>query len=327
METEILRFRILKGRALSSSKEMACVLLPAVNAQAVEPLPSIKLKKVPKKLVAFPPFKDLKPFTMTIVGKLECPELDLASIFAQLKETIVSFPQKSGKSKEGKKVKIDVISPHVGSLISIKYGLAGQVLVKGIDNGTADFHNCINIYITVSDEFNAPEKNISFKLFRDEVHTTGSTRIEHTLQAWQAIRTQLLTMKEIYTEKDLPIDPDQLVLSQLSYKMIDISFWIGYEIVRDQLKAVIDETPRLHAVWNPKINYGVNVNVKYLLGAPDQELPLTRKKFPPCVTFIVFTSGKVVMSGRDFVEMEEAYCLFKEVLTKERGKIEFRPIK
>lgn len=257
------------------------------------------------------PFKTIKPFTITLTGSLNHGELNLKEIFHQLPITETNF-----KAKEGKKVKINVIG-HSGAIIAAKVKLDGVLKVRGIDKGTRAFNNCISMVITVSDSKGRPEKNIDFKLFKDNIQTTGSRTREHTIEAWDHLKSYLLQMKNVAT---VPVE--SLEIQNLKYKMLDISFDLGFMISRENLKSAIDKVNGFHVIWESGVHSN-GVSVKF----PLEEFigPLEKKKeMPRCVSMIVFTTGKCISSGDDPEIMEEVYDLFHSTMYALRDQIELK---
>jgi hypothetical protein len=264
------------------------------------------------KIVEYIPFNAIDPFTITLVGSLNHGELNLKEVFHQLPITETNF-----KAKEGKKVKINVIA-HSGAIIAAKYKVDGVLKVRGIDKKTRAFNNCISMVVTVSNKAGVAEKNIDFKLFKDQIHTTGSRTLEHTIESWSYLKTYLLEMTNISTTpvKDLNI-------VNLRYKMIDKSFDLGFKISRENLKGAIDKVNGFHVIWESGVHSN-GVSVKYPLEPFDGPLEKKKKKMPPCISLIVFTTGKVIISGNDPVVMEKIFDLFHKTVYAIRDRIELK---
>jgi hypothetical protein len=262
----------------------------------------------------FIPFMDINPFTITFVGKLSDQQLDLKEVFHQLPITETSF-----KPKAGKKVKVDVLG-HPGAIIGAKYKLDGVKVVRGIDKLTRPFNNCISMIMTVPSAKGIAEKNIDFKLFKDKIQSTGSRTIGHTEEAWRYLKGYLLQMKAISVN---PIEKLEIV--SLSYKMIDKTFGLGFKICREKLKTHIHLVNGFHVIWVAGVHSN-GVSVKYPLESFDGALVKKRKQMPVCVSFIVFATGSVIISGNDLAVMERVYNLFNTTIAGIRSEIELKII-
>lgn len=261
---------------------------------------------------AYTSFSSIDPFTITFVGKLSDQQLDLQEIFHQLPITETNF-----KPKPGKKVKIDVIG-HAGAIIGSKYKLNGVRVVRGIDKLTRPFNNCISMIMTVPSAKGVAEKNIDFKLFKDKIQSTGSRTIQHTEEAWRYLKGYLLQMKNISSS---PIE--KLEIINLAYKMIDKTFSLGFKICREKLKKHIHLVNGFHVIWVAGVHSN-GVSVKYPLESFDGALVKKRKQMPVCVSFIVFATGSVIISGNDLAVMERVYNLFNETVIAIRDEIELK---
>ena len=277
------------------------------------------------------PFSAIRPFTMTISGILNQEELNLKEIFHQLPITETSF-----RAKDGKKVKIDVVA-HSGAIIAAKCKIDGQACVRGIDKKTRPFNNCISLVMTVSGTDGKPEKNIEAKVFNNKFKTTGSRTLGHTLEAWSHMKKYLLQMTNVS-----PLPVAKLEIVEIQYEMIDISFDLGFKINRDNLKSAIDRVNGFHVIWEAGVHSN-GVSVKFPLEPFDGSIdgsvrvpggPLVagpaitsakqKRRIPPCISFIVFTTGKVIESGNNMAAMERAYDLFHATIRSIRDRVELR---
>jgi len=259
----------------------------------------------------FPAFSEHKPFTITLLASLSNGELNLREIFYQLPITETNF-----RAKEGKKVKIDVLG-HTGAIIAAKCKFDGTLKVRGIDKGTRAFNNCISMVITVSSGDGRPAKNIDFKMFKDNIQTTGNKNLAQTEEAWGYLKSYLLEMKNVAT---VPVA--SMELTKLRYKMVDITFDLGFKISREKLKSAIDKVNGFHVIWESGVHSN-GVSVKYPLEKFDGEM-VKSKKMPRCVSMIVFTTGKVICSGESPEIMEPVYNLFHRTIGTLRNEIELR---
>lgn len=262
-------------------------------------------------LFTYPTFPTYKPFTITFLANLTQGELNLSEIFKQLPVTDVDF-----KPVPGKRVKIDVTG-RPGDILALKMKENGQLLVRGIDKGTRAFNNCINMVITVTDEHGRAEKNIDCKLFKDNIQSTGNTCLRHTEETWRHLKAYLSQMNNV---ANLPLA--EIDLQPIEFKMYDITFSLDFMISRENFKAAIDKTHGFHVIWEAGVHTN-GVSVKYPLEPFNGEL-VRGKRMPPCVTFIVFTTGKVICSGRSPTVMEPIYNLFRETVNALRPEIELK---
>lgn len=273
-------------------------------------------------------YDSIEPYTMTLRGNFKSGELNLDEIIKHLEVTNLEF-----KPKTKKKIKVDVLGKP-GDIIGSKRKVNGEDIIKGINKGTRAFNNCISNIITVGDG-DKPINNIDLKLFKNSIHTTGSKKIEHTIQAWESVKKQLSKMKGVST-----VDVNSIEIEKFVYNMINKSFDLGFQIIRDELCLQLHGNygrNGFYAFWKPGIHSN-GVSVKFPLekfeefgdlfpkseNEENTDRKKKKKKLPRCVTFIVFATGSVILSGDNDEDMRRAYNLFRETINDIRDKIELK---
>ena len=267
--------------------------------------------------VEYAPYSSLKPFTTTLVGILNLDTINYVEVYHQLTITPTEILKMKGK-------KMELALVHPGGIVSAKVKLEdGTTSVKGIDKGTRPFNNCISMQMTVPDASGQAEKYIDLKLFRGKIQTTGSLSKEHTLFAWQAMYDYLKEMTKIgLTSEQL----QELHIADLKYEMVDITFSIDFKINRDMLKGASNQcrSRGFHVIWEPGVHAN-GVNVKFPVTPYDGVVTKKKKKgMPTCVTFIVFTSGKCIVSGPNPEDTERAYNAFRRMMLELRPLVEWK---
>lgn len=272
---------------------------------------NVQLKKMSSLAVqkeSYPSYESFSPYTITIAGEFENGELNLDEVMKQLEVVDVEFTPKPNK-----KVKVDVVGKP-GDILGCKKKVNNVDTFKGINKGTKAFNNCISHIITVGDSQDTAH-NIDFKLFKNSIHSTGSKKLEETIQAWESIKSQLVKMKGIGT-----VDVENINIAKYSFNMINKSFKLGFSVLRDNLCICLNSTRDSHnfyAHWKPGVHKN-GVSVKYpleKLSSPDDlmsDKKNKKKKLPRCVTFIVFATGSVIISGDNHDDMKRVYNLFRE---------------
>jgi hypothetical protein len=268
-------------------------------------------QRVPATRTTRQAYEEVKPFTITFTSAFERGTLKLEELFYQLPITEVECPPAKGKSKP----KL-IATPHAGAILSANFKINGRTVFRGANLETQAFNNCITLTMTVTDETGTPEKNISLKLFADSIQSTGSRSTDHTLQAFRYLKSYLVRMTNVCS---IPVA--ELELKPLACKMNGKSFQLGFRVNRDGLRGAIDKLNGFHTSWMSGVNSN-GVNIKY----PVEPFtgPLMGHKMPRCITFIVFTTGSMIMIGDDDVLMKEVYNRFHDTLDTIRDQIELK---
>lgn len=282
-----------------------------------------KIVRVPKKRIK--PFDTLPISTQTVMGYTNCT-FNLDNMFKNL-------PVEEIDCTNIKKIK----GEH-GKIYQLKYA-AG---VRGIPTKSGNFRNQITAYLFVID------KLITMKIFpTGKFHMTGCKRKEHPEQA---VIQLLLAMKK-YSTPEAPMYtmdvPEQPITVTIEVVMINVDFHLGFEVDQQKLDDLLRQTNNdFYTIYDTPVNTSVNVKLDYpepdaknypkiiIDGDPDKPditytttdiCPKATPKNTRTHTFLVFSSSKVIQSGRYYdTQMEIAYRKFHDFIIANRKKIELK---
>jgi TATA-box binding protein (TBP) (component of TFIID and TFIIIB) len=281
-------------------------------------------KEVSQTFESSKPFKSLPISTQTVMAYANCT-FNIESIFQKLPvEDIGDTPIKKINGEHGK-------------IYQLKR--AGQV--RGAPTKKGNFRNQITTYIYILD------KMITVKIFpTGKFHLTGCKRIEHQQQAIVQLMHYIRVAdgKENHTFQMEDEKPLNVILEVV---MVNVDFHLGFEVDQRKLDQILQqENNDFHSVFETPVNTSVNIKLEY----PDPSV----KKYPQIIfkgtiekphiiytttgeclkartvnkrthTFLVFSSSKVIQSGRYYdSEMEPAYCKFNDFIQNNRKNIELK---
>jgi len=307
--------------------------------------------------LSFPEFGDIKTSTKTYTANTNI-KLNIEKIFDFLPITEYVLVVK----KRGRKKKVDNINPNKdvpeGSIITIKY----QDKIKGVElkpqkakakAKTKWFRNSITIIIVL-------DKLINFKMCcNGTFQMTGCKNHQHAESCVKYIWKYIRNQPDLYTFTNKNSGTELEVLFIPS--MCNIDFSVGFIIDREKLNNYLCKNnnfeynnQNLHCLLETSFGYtGVNIKIpikkpiehlkiiklvysnqhgwqKYnttyqeylkLLTPKEQKQKLKSKKYN---TFLVFHSGKVIMSGINQEYMIDIYYFFLEIIRN--GYIHIREI-
>lgn len=307
---------------------------------------SVHRKKTRKDLV-FPEFDDIKVSTKTFTAMTNLT-LDLEKLFEYLPVTdFVVVPKRRGRKK-----KIAVVDPNKditpGSIITLKY----QNRVRGVDlkkkNKTKKkkkwFRNSFTTVIVL-------DKHINFKICRNGTfQMTGCKTDEHVQQCVQYIWNYIKDEKEIYT-----FSSGDALEALFIPAMRNIDFSLGFYVDREKLARYMATQTEFHCLLETSFGYtGVNIKIPLdkditemeiikmtynnkgeldeikadtystylnLLSMKEKDAKLKSDRYN---TFLVFHSGKVIMSGATANTMRDTYYYFLTIIRKCYDQIEER---
>lgn len=298
------------------------------------PLASVSSSASSSSVTVYTPFHELRPYTMTALAALKDGELKYENIFPHLpvREDAHLI---TNRRKE--------VPRQLGEIITVKAFINGKPCVRGYDSGTPPFGNCTTVVIGVSDEQGRPSKYIDFKIFSTGIQSTGNLRPEHTTEAWGYIKEYMCAMEDVCT---VPVEA--LELDTLKFHLINISFNLHFKVNRANIKDCLHRYQNFQVDWESGIHTN-GVNIKYPLPplpkkddsaaaaattSPAADSPAGRRTRKPgarasskkirCISFIVFATGKVIMSGDDLATMAPVYSLFNETVLRHRDTIEMK---
>lgn len=298
--------------------------------------------------LVFPNFDDIPVSTKTFVAATNL-KLDLALLFDYISTTpYIVIPKKRGRKK--KEVVPDP-NKHIkpGSIISLEYEgkIKGVCLKKKKPNINSDgtisntfFRNSMSVVIIL-------DKRINFKICKNgTLQLTGCKSRRHAEQCvdkmWGIIRTNPSLYEFKYESK-----------FSVMYvpSMRNIDFPLNFNVDREKFRQyILTETD---CILEPSFGY-TGLNIKFPVTENILELPIVKKTWtgkdwvtsmvtyqdyintlPPKEakskmakqrfhTFLVFQSGKVIMSGLTFEYKKPIYYKFLDIIKNGFDNIEER---
>ena len=297
----------------------------------------------------FPEFKDIKVSTKTFTASTNL-KINIKNLFELLPITpYVVIPKKRGRKKKGVVQNPNKNVPE-GSIITVKY----ENKIKGVELKPKKqksynpkwFRNSITVVIIF-------DKPINFKVCRNGTfQMTGCKSYLHAEKCIKSLWEFMKNNKDVYE-----IVYGKNIQALIIPSMRNIDFSLGFNVDREKLNMYICRQNNFHCLLETSFGYtGVNIKVplkkniakmkikkmtyyeksecwrskwteyeEYLdtLSEKDKE---KKKKHERYNTFLVFHSGKVIMSGLTEEFMEDIYYVFVETIKKLYNKIEERLI-
>lgn len=274
------------------------------------------------------PFKSFKVSTKTYIAHTNLV-LDIENIFDSKVIPITSYIVIQKKRGRKKKTQEDNPNIHVcdGSIIRIQHKKNFQgVNIKSKSKGY--FRNAMTVVIMIDD------KLINFKTSRKgKFQITGCKSEEHAEKCILYFWKYIMDFKNLYT-----LDGDYL---KVHYEpvMYNIDFSIGFKINRENLDLYINSNTIYTSLFETTFGY-TGVNIKMPVKNDYNSLLINIKEYCPQIksstipygdfilknkikkkdlkynTFLVFQSGKVIMSGKDAVFMENSYIEFLKIINE-----------
>lgn len=306
----------------------------------------VKIEKPVEKVVFPMDFDNIKVSTKTIIV-ITNMTINITNVFKTLPITDYEIiPKKRGRKKKTAVVVEKELLP--GSIITLKYGnaLRGVDLKqkKNCEAKSKSFRNSLTVVMMLEDK-----KMINFKISGNgKFQIVGCKSWHHAFQVVRNIWSIIKSNKETYT---LPSDVNLSLL--LIPAMRNIDFSTGFKIDREKLDHYIKQNTKYISILETSLGY-TGVNIKFPLCKPITELDNTRliqyvddawseptfasykdyinalpskekkklvekKRF---TTFLVFYSGKCIMSSINKSFMKDTYYEFVEMINKCRNQIE-----
>ena len=284
-----------------------------INTKTADIIPSAKL---PSKQDDIPPFKLLPISTQTVMVYLNCT-FNIATIFKKLPfEDIGDTPIK------------EIAGVH-GKLYQIKKSKKGE------------FRNQKTTCIYILD------KMITAKIFpTGKFHLTGCKNLAHQRYASIELANHI---RRINTPEEPTIimdDPAKGVPLKivLEVVMVNVDFTINFSVDQKKLDKLLQQECDFYTIYDTPCNTSVNCKICYteptdrsyqqiiLTGTvnnPKIKFTITKicekakEKAVRTHTFLVFSSSKVILSGRYYdTEMNKAYYKFNKFVNDHRAEIE-----
>lgn len=188
---------------------------------------------------------------------------------------------------------------------------------------------------------------ITVKVFpTGKFHLTGCKNLEHQQQAVIELSNHIRSIhtaeNPVYTIEDN--DPMNIILEVV---MVNVDFHLGFDVNQKELDRLLQNVSNdFYSIYDTPVNTSVNIKLDYpdpvdkkfykiiIEGAVKNpkitytttiECPKAREKGTRTHTFLVFSSSKVIQSGRYYsTEMEPAYLKFHKFILDNRKKIELQ---
>lgn len=289
------------------------------------------------------PFEDIEVSTKTLIG-ISNWNLDIEKLFEELNATEYIVVQK----KRGRKKKEDFVDPNEdipsGSIITIKY----KNKLKGVDlkgnkskSKNGFFRNSLTIVMIIDN------KKINFKISKNgKFQLTGCKYDVHAEKAVKYIWNYIQESKS----KDEIINIEGTPEITFLTVMTNIDFSVGFNINRENLDKYINNNTEYNSLLQTDFGYtGVNIkiplnrpgdmllkkivwkdgkwsddNIKYsdyvqTLTDREKKKEDTKARYN---TFLVFHSGKIIMSSMNINHMKDTYNKFVDIIKNCRNEIE-----
>jgi len=277
-----------------------------------------------KKVTLSKPFRSLPISTQTVMAYANCT-FNIEAIFNKLPvEDIGDTPIKKIDGEHGK-----------------IYQLKRAGKVRGVSTKKGDFRNQITAYIYILD------KMITAKIFpTGKFHLTGCKHSKHQQNAVLELINHIRTAnsKDEPTFKMEDQNPLNVILEVV---MVNVDFHLGFDVDQKKLDKLLQcDNNEFYTIYETPVNTSVNIKLDYpdpnkkkfrqviIEGSINKPkvtftttniCPKARKSNTRTHTFLVFSSSKVIQSGRYYdSEMEPAYQKFYDFISNNRKNIELK---
>lgn len=297
--------------------------------------------------LVFPEFDDIKVSTKTFIAMTNLT-LDLRKLFVYLPITdYVMVPKKRGRKKKCDKIdhNKDILS---GSIITLKF----EDKIRGVDlkqkrNSEKKtkkwFRNSFTVVISLDN------KNINFKVCQNGMfQITGCKTDEHAEQCVKYIWSYIKDEKELYN-----FTRGDSLETLFIPAMRNIDFSLGFLVDREKLARYMSTQTKFHSLLETSFGYtGVNIKIpvkndiqnmeikklcykddewvetttsykEYLSLLPEKEQTkrINKQRYN---TFLVFQSGKLIMSSLCAEFARDTYYYFLDIIRECYNEIEER---
>jgi len=269
------------------------------------------------------PFENLSVSTQTVMAYINCT-FNIKNIFEKIQiETIEETNLKKIKGEYGK-----------------IYQLKSAEAVRGVQSKKGHFRNQITAALFI-------DKIITIKIFpTGKFHLTGCKNLK---QQQDSLVELMRHIKSINTEESptYTMENDDPLNIILEIVMVNVDFNIGFDIDQKKLDQILQKNANdFYSIYDTAVN--TSVNIKFDYPDPDEkifqqiifnndskknkvvfstvsECPKAKPKEKRTHTFLVFSSSKVIQSGRYYdLEMPKVYKIFNDFILKHRNEIELK---
>jgi hypothetical protein len=298
------------------------------------------------KELVFPVFNDIKVSTKTFTATTNL-NINIQELYNKLPVTpYIVIPKKRGRKKKTEQVDPNKDIPE-GSIVTIKFeGEVRGVELKSkkakVGNKKKWFRNSITVVIIL-------DKPVNFKVCRNGTfQMTGCKTNSHAVLCIKYIWSYIKDFPELYN-----FIRGSTLETLFIPSMRNIDFSLGFLVDREKLNKYMSTQQEFHCLLETSFGYtGVNIKIPLkddittmevlkltfddeqwneewttyqeylnLLSLKDRETKLKDDRYN---TFLVFHSGKVIMSGLTARFMENVYYYFLNIMRQCYDKIEER---
>lgn len=285
-------------------------------------------------------FKDIAISTRTIIVSTNT-EINIEEMYKNLPITSYKVIEKRRGRK--KKNYVEHIQNNVedGSIISVKYqGNIRGVELKKRKKSSKYFRNAVTIIISVNN------KLINLKISSNgKFQVTGCKDFNNCKKAIQYLFDIIIQKKDTYFKKC-----DDKIKIIFNNVMTNKDFSVGFSVNRENLDNIINSNTEYNSLLETSFGYtGVNLKMKldpkidrsfnymelnvetqqYTEGQIDYETyvksltdkELLKEQKTRHITFLIFQSGNVIMSGMNEIFMEKYYNIFFDIVNKNKSLI------
>lgn len=285
-------------------------------------------------------FKEIAISTRTIIVSTNT-EIHIEEMYKNLPITSYKVIEKRRGRK--KKNYVEHIQNNVedGSIISVKYqGNIRGVELKKRKKSSKYFRNAVTIIISVNN------KLINLKISSNgKFQVTGCKDFNNCKKAIQYLFDIIIKNKDTYFKKCE--DKIRVIFNNV---MTNKDFSVGFSVNRENLDNIINSNTEYNSLLETSFGYtGVNLKMKldpkidrsfhymeldvenhqytegfidyqtYVKSLTDKELLKEHKTRH--ITFLIFQSGNVIMSGMNEIFMEKYYNIFFDIVNKNKSVI------
>jgi TATA-box binding protein (TBP) (component of TFIID and TFIIIB) len=286
-------------------------------------------------------FKEIAISTRTIIVSTNTL-LNIEEMYKQLPITEYQVIEK----KRGRKKKnfVEHIQNNVadGSIISVKYqGDIRGVELKKRKKSSKYFRNAVTIIISVN------SKLINLKISSNgKFQVTGCKNFENCQKAIEYLFNIIISDKETFL-KDKNVEKINIIFNNV---MTNKDFSVGFTVNRENLDNIINSDTQYNSLLETSFGYtGVNLKMKldpnidrsfncleldvgsgkyknYMIDYTEyikslNEKELVKENKDRHITFLIFQSGNVIMSGMNEFFMEKYYNIFFDIINKNKTQI------
>lgn len=294
--------------------------------------------------IKLPEFLENKVSTRTYIARSSLL-LNLKWLYENIEITHYEIRRKKRGRKKKSTEEEKNLNKHIvsGSIISVMYNIDNKTVLRGVQlkkKEPKSFRNCMTVVIFCKDN-----KKVNFKVSSNgTIQMTGCKSKDNAIEVlehfWNIIKKN---KKEVFLNEEDISKPFEFLLIP-SMRNIDLN--LGFNVNRSELSKIIRRMPDedIRSMLEPSFGY-TGGNVKFLLDFDiknlridkitffdDKEYTIEKKIYNHWLstlsekelnkkltnqrynTFLVFHSGKVIMSGIDETTMENAYNRFVKII-------------